>query len=247
MAPPRLAEEDVQVWIIDLDAVGETLSAMSETLSPDENQRAARFKNDMDRIRYAASHWALRHILAGYFGTVPRDLQFYQEEFGKPQLHPSSNPLELSFNLAHSYSMAMVGVARGRRIGVDLEQRRNTAIQPGVAERFCSARELDALHAAGAAGRPEVFFNCWTRKEAYLKAVGCGLVDEVSSIEIAIGPQDVPRLLRGLGSPFEPEETWQMYSLQPRPGYTAAVVVEADNPLPLETFYWNQPGQRDSG
>jgi 4'-phosphopantetheinyl transferase len=157
----------VHAWFVDLDAPG---AAKAARLDAAERARAASFVRSLDSARFAASHAALRLVLAGYLGGEPDDLQFRAAPAGQPRLAAG----ELQFSLARGGGLALVAVSRGP-VGADLER---VAARPGLADlaaaRF-AAREAACI-AAGCGGSPtRSFYRHWTAKEAYLKATGLGL------------------------------------------------------------------------
>jgi 4'-phosphopantetheinyl transferase len=157
---------EVDVWQIALDAAAPD-DVLSRLLSDVERERIARFHFERDRRAYAASHAALRRILAGYVGGGdPAAIEFTASANGKPAL---LNPLGVSFNLSHSGDVAMVAVARGREVGIDVERIRSEIDYTAIARRFFHPNEAAGLGEAGA------FFTLWTRKEALVKARGLTL------------------------------------------------------------------------
>jgi phosphopantetheine--protein transferase-like protein len=89
----------------------------------------------------------------------------------------------------------IIALAHGCEVGVDLEQIDRLAEWSLLAERIFSSRELTELRAVPTSKRRVAFFKGWTRKEAYLKATGEGLTDDVPAIEVTLAPGRAPRLL----------------------------------------------------
>ncbi len=162
-----LKEGELHVWRIRLDEVAEDRCL---PLSAEERDRAARFRFEKDRIHYVRSHGALRSILAA---ATNAPLQFAFGERGKPYL---SGAPEIRFNLSHSHGMALVGVALGVDIGVDIERARAIPNCEAIAQRFFPPSEAAGFAAAPEGGREREFFRRWTRIEAALKAQGIGLL-----------------------------------------------------------------------
>src|SRR5580704_12029589 len=174
-APLSLPEDEVQLWRIDLEAVGADESRWRKTLSPDELDRASRFHFPRDRQRFAASRSQLRILLAGYLGIDPAAVSFSYSEKGKPSLGAAHAGSNLQFNISHSGGVTLLAFARGREIGVDVEQLRSDFEVEAIARRFFSPSEQRQLAALPAEKSVDAFFRCWTRKEAYIKAIGDGL------------------------------------------------------------------------
>ena len=165
-----------------------------------------------------ARHFAL---LLGRYLQIPADsLRIEEGPQGKPFLADGLHPSELKFNLSHSHGLAVFAVARQREIGIDVEKIRDDFASREIAQRYFSPQEiaeLDALplplHALG-------FFQCWTRKEAYVKARGDGLQTPLDSFSVTLTPGQLPELT-SCDSPC-----WSIYSFQPFPEFAAAVVAE---------------------
>lgn len=221
---PPLSAGEVHVWRIALDAAPEPHVAL---LSADERQRAARFLRDEHRRRYVVAHAGLRLVLAGYLDVAPEDLAFDVAEHGKPSLRPlAASHAGLEFNLSHSAEIALVAVARDRVVGVDVE-RWSEVEHLELAERFFSNAEREALRALdGAAEQLDAgFFAAWTRKEAYLKATGAGIVHGLHHFDVTLAP-DAEAALLADRLDASATEHWTMCALVPAEGYSGALVAE---------------------
>ncbi|HEY7308591.1 MAG TPA: 4'-phosphopantetheinyl transferase superfamily protein [Gemmataceae bacterium] len=224
-APPPLTVDDIHVWRIALELRDATLAQMRETLAEDERQRADRFHFEKDRRHFIAGRGALRAILSRYLGRHAQDVRFAYTNYGKPYL---AEETVLRFNLAHSHGLALLAVTHGREIGVDLELIRDNLEGEQLAERFFSPREVDALRTLAPELRREAFFHCWTRKEAYIKAIGKGLSMALDQFDVSLRPGEPAALL---ATHHDPKEAWRwsMRSLVPNEGYVGALAVEGDS------------------
>src|SRR5882672_10533993 len=218
----NLAREEVHLWQATLD--DRLADGLNHLLSADEISRADRFHFAKDRNHFIAARALLRTLLSAYLGINSDELRFSYAEKGKPFLEESQRS-EINFNLAHSHGMALYAFSHGREIGVDLEFIREDLADEKIAERFFSPREIDALSTVPAELRKEAFFNCWTRKEAYLKARGEGLSMPLDEFDVSLKPRE-PAVL--LGNRKEPDEVerWTMQSVCVPDGYVAALVAE---------------------
>src|SRR5438046_3961564 len=169
---PELARDEIHAWCAGLDELASDLTAFAETLSVGERQRAERFQFDRDRKRFIVRHGLLRMILGRYLNLEPARLSFTCESRGKPALAGILDGRTLHFNLSHSDGLALFAVARRFALGVDVERIRPIPEIDQIAGKFFSTRESATLNALPAEQKLEAFFNCWTRKEAYLKATG---------------------------------------------------------------------------
>ncbi|MFY9552972.1 MAG: 4'-phosphopantetheinyl transferase superfamily protein [Thermoanaerobaculia bacterium] len=221
-----MAEKEVRLWSVDLDCSPERLPALLECLSSDERARAERFRFDRDRRRFVAGRAALRRVLGDTVGIPASQIAFEYGPYGKPALaSPSGAGVE--FNVSHCEEQALIAVASGRRVGVDLELVSSETAEERmrIAERFFSAAEVAALRALPGRLQGEAFFACWTRKEAYIKARGEGLSMPLDAFSVSLAPGEPAALL---DCPSAPEEirAWSLRSLVPAPGFLAAVAVE---------------------
>ncbi len=225
-----------EVWIFtaDLDARVPRLRDDLELLSQDEKARFERFKVETPARRFVAGRAFLRETLAPLLSTDARSLRFAYGPEGKPSIdapgaspcNPDGSSRSLELNLSHSAGLALLAVARGRVVGVDVEHVRDSVEIEALARRFFSALERECLLGLPEEQRRRAFFSCWTRKEAYLKARGGGLTIPLDRFDVTLAPGDAPRLLSDRGDPGAPDQ-WQIHSLSIDPGAEAALVVAA--------------------
>jgi 4'-phosphopantetheinyl transferase len=200
---PWPGAHDVHVWRAGLDLGAGELSTLNGYLSTEERDRAHRYHRERDATRYIAARGWLRLLLGSYVGSDPRALVFVQDKNGKPRLEGQTVE-GLRFNVSHAGSTAVYAVACGREVGVDVEQVCGD-VPAAVVHRFFSETERDALAALPAHLRLRGFFDCWTRKEAYVKATGVGM--------------------RGLAQADAAGSGWSLYSIDVGPDYAAALAI----------------------
>lgn len=205
----------VDVHWIDLDAGTPDIGHWSDMLDIEERAQAQRFRFDRDRRHFIVRRGWLRELLSQRLERPPRDIRYSRNRFGKPSLLEG----ELSFNLSKSAGKALCVVASGLELGCDLELRNPGLATPDVAERFFSPLEQSWLSSLPADRWVEGFFNCWTRKEAYIKARGFGLSYPLDAFDVSLAPEEPAQLMRGC-------EGWSVQSFEPAPGFAAAVVAE---------------------
>jgi len=219
---PQITPDTLHVWRIDLNREDGELAALRATLSEDELARAARFRFEWLRRRFIAARGALRNILAAYLGADAAALRFTYSAYGKPSLAGAS----LRFNLSHSNELALVAVAAGCEVGVDVEFMRPDTAGSRIAERFFSPREVEALRALPPAEQLQGFFNCWTRKEAFIKAVGQGLSYPLDAFDVTLAPGE-PAAVLAIRGDAALARRWTLQALSPGEGYAGAAAVEA--------------------
>jgi 4'-phosphopantetheinyl transferase len=216
---PALTATAAHVWSFGLDQPPERLRSFHQILSADERERAGRFVFDRDREAFIAGRGFLRTTLGRYLAIAPEALRFAYSDQGKPAL--VDKPLE--FNLAHSHGLALLAITQRDEVGVDVEYIKDDLDAEALARGFFSPREVDALFALSAAERQSAFYAIWTRKEAYLKAIGKGLSLSLSDFDVTLELDDA-RLLATRHDPREASR-WTLRHLSPARGYTGALAI----------------------
>ncbi|MEW6742822.1 MAG: 4'-phosphopantetheinyl transferase superfamily protein [Planctomycetota bacterium] len=227
---PTLAKSDLHVWRLRVDRARARVSEFQQLLDPEELERARRFVHPLDRDRFIVRRALLRTILGEYSRRPPAHLRFRVSPFGKPSLADDARQdqraeHDLRFNLSHSHGLALLAVAPGREVGIDIERIRPEIVAEKLAERFFAPAEVAALRSLPDESQPAGFFNAWSRKEAYVKAVGRGLSLSLASFEVSLRPGEPARLLATLPDPRDAGR-WSLRALDADPAYAAAVVIE---------------------
>lgn len=217
--------EEVHLWVASLAVAASDLPPSEALLSEDERVRARRLRRDLDRTRFIAARATVRRVLGSYLGLPPTELRFAYGPMGQPRLLDPGADVELRFNLAHSRDLLLLGVARGRAVGVDLEPVRSLSHRPAIERRVFSAGERRTLSRLPGEQRTKAFFNGWTRKEAFAKATGDGMWATMGRVEVALAPGDEARLLTLDGS-REAAECWTLIHVEPAAGFVGAAAIE---------------------
>ena len=231
--PLEVAPGEVHVVRFGLDREAEQVAALRSLLSSEERTRADRFVFPQHRDRFAVGRGVLRQVLGGCLGQAPQALGF---EYG-PQGKPSLPGADLAFNLSHAAGLALLALARGARLGVDVEDAERTVDHEGVGRRFFSPAEHEVLMALPVEQRRDGFFNAWTRKEAFIKAKGGGLSIPLDSFAVTLRPGEPARLLWTRDDPAEASR-WTLLELSPGPGFAGALMVEG---APDRVSLWQLP------
>lgn len=182
-----------------------------------------RFRFEKDRRRYLVGRGVLRTLLGRYLEVAAQDLRFETAAAGKP--HLASGQGELQFNLAHSGEYVLFAIANGRVVGIDVEEIDDDFDARQVAAHFFSSNEQRDLETLTGRARVEAFFECWTRKEAYVKARGEGLSLPLDQFDVSLRPGEPARLIATRPDPAEARH-WQLSGLDVADGYKAALAVE---------------------
>jgi 4'-phosphopantetheinyl transferase len=199
---------------------------LTQGLSADERERAARYRMPAVRGQFVASRAFLRALLGAYLGVEPGRIAFGQGPQGKPLLAGPTPTSPLHFNLSHSDRIALVAVTWVGEVGVDVERLRPQPNHLEMAQRFFAPSESAALRGLPAGQAEEAFFRVWTRKEAFLKATGFGLSHGLERSEMSVRPGEPARLLRLDGDPGLAAR-WSLHELEPASGYVGALAIEA--------------------
>jgi len=216
-----IGENEVYLWLAAVPDCMPDLPRLRALLNTEERERADRFHFQRDRDRYVMGRGVLRELLAGYLGTS--EFAFALNKFGKPSLQPPHE--ELQFNVSHSRDLALFGFTRARDIGVDVEWIRPDFATLEIAERFFAPDEANLLGEYSETERPLAFFNCWTRKEAYIKARGIGLSLGLSTFSVTLKPGEPPALVR-VDNDSDAPNRWTLLDFDVGAEYRAAAAFE---------------------
>ena len=217
-----LEASEVHLWQAALD--GRPADIFESFLSPDELARANRFHFVNDRNHFVVARGLLRNLLAAYLGFNCANLRFSYGAQGKPFLL-LDNQTQINFNISHSHGRAAFAFSRGRELGIDIEYVKDDFDDELIANRFFSRTEVLSLRTVPAELRKQAFFNCWTRKEAYIKARGEGLSMPLDQFDVTLRPDEPVRLLNNYREEREVSR-WSMLAIPAPKGYAGALVVE---------------------
>jgi 4'-phosphopantetheinyl transferase len=229
---PELPQNEIHVWLAPLVVTSDELAALRNVLSSEEKARAERFIFEKDRDRFISAHGTLHRLLGAYLRCLPESISFTRRANGKPAVSTRDTARGIRFNLSHSGDFMLVGVGRDREIGIDIEKVRAERAGEEIARRFFSTQEVEELSRLPAELRAEGFFLCWTRKEAYVKALGEGLRFPLDQFRVSLTPGGAAEL----NSPDQSQ--WTLHSLTLQSGYAGAVVGEGQDWQPRQ-FHWD--------
>jgi 4'-phosphopantetheinyl transferase len=232
---PDIGLKEVHLWSICLDQTGSSVNDFASILSKEEYNRANSYISETIRRRYIVSHGFLRIILGSYFSREPQEVHIRYACFGKPYLTDHLDQEIIQFSMSHSEEQALFAFAQKNRVGIDLEQIRELPNMEQIVKRYFSARENAEFLQLLPQHRLIGFFNGWTRKEAFVKAIGRGMTFPLRKIEVTLSPNIRAELLNAEGYP-ELLLSWSLYHLEPAPGYLAALAVEGQN-FEIKPYY----------
>jgi 4'-phosphopantetheinyl transferase len=226
----------VEVWHVPLVTSDIRLARLTCCLTPDEIAIADRFKFARHRRRFVTARAGLRHILARHVGEPPGALRFDLGPHGKPHLADARHAARVTFNLSHSEDWALIAIAPGFPVGIDIEQVRPALATADTIGLVFSRQEQAALAALSGMRRIRAFFKGWTSKEAYIKGLGGGLSVPLQEFDVSVDPEAPAKLLR----PYHAAAgnwSWSLHDLEAPPGY-AATLAAARQPLEIATRIW---------
>lgn len=232
--PPRhcpASPETVELLLTRLDITPAAVASATAVLSLEEQERGARFAFVRDRSRYTVAHAWLRRLLGTRLGVRPEAVELVYGTYGKPALAPRFAASALHFNLSCSQNLAACVFTSGREIGVDIERILPLAAVAPIGDRFFSQREQASYHALSELDKALGFFNCWTRKEAFIKALGVGLSLPLDTFDVTLAPGEPARILR-VGTSSGEHCGWKLHSFVPYPGFVGAVAVREQDAAP---------------
>jgi 4'-phosphopantetheinyl transferase len=220
-SPDSPAPGVVHLWRRALHASAAEVNSCYGLLSNEEKERATGFRIERPRKDFVLTRGTLRLLLARYLGSAPEHVRLGSAANGKPFLEGEP---DLCFNVSHTDGLALLGFAKRRAIGVDVENLEREIEAELLAERFFSERERQALRRFNGDELRAAFFRCWTRKEAYIKAKGDGLSLPLDQFDVSVAANDEDALLATRSDPDEAAR-WTICDVPIGPGYAAAVAV----------------------
>lgn len=224
------------LWTIPLDLPADDQKALYRSLSDEEKALAARFVFDDHRRRFINRRGALRSIVARYLDMRPDEIEYRTGRFGKPWLPQAGK--QLSFSASHSREVAIVAVASEGCVGADIEWVRELPDRDDVARRFFTARECDDIANRSDGERTRSFFRCWTRKEAFIKALGMGLQYRLDRFDVPVGPLADDAMVDVHDAAPPATGAWAVRDLEVPEGYVAAIVRDGPNG-DVEALSWS--------
>lgn len=235
---PKLSFDEVHVWSTRLDCPAANVEACRNLLSQGELKRADRFRFDVHRNRYTVGRAVLRLLISHYTQIPVEKIRFDYGPLGKPSLPNNGQEGVLCFNNTDSGDVALYAFSWNRELGVDLECIPREVKHDAIAERKFTQAEAAAIRAFPEAQRQQAFLACWTRKEAYGKALGVGIRYPLDSVEMCceLGKD---QMTVDHDQPSDGPDYWSLQQLRPSPE-TVATLVSAGKSCPMRYWHWPQ-------
>jgi 4'-phosphopantetheinyl transferase len=217
--PPPLGPDEAHAWLVAGRSFAQWAGELRACLSPEERAAERQFHFQRDRDRFAACRGILRRLAAHYLDCSASGIRIVAGEFGKPEICGGG----LQVNVSHSNGLALLGFCREQPVGVDIERMDSGVELDRLAEQTFSGHELHRFRALPEQEKLQGFYNCWTRKEAFIKATGRGMSFPLTAFDVSLEPGAPAQLLRVEGSRRK-AAAWRVFDLPPVPGFAAALV-----------------------
>ena len=231
MVRMQLLSNQVCVWAKNIQTLNDkTIQEQAQYLSAEEHKRADRFVHNADAKRFIIAYSGLRLILAKYLPVPKGNFAFKRNEHGKPYLINSP----LCFNLSHSNDYVIWAFALNNSVGIDIEYEKKNVDVLALAKRFFAKEEYTTLKNISSENQLSAFYRCWTRKEAFIKAIGKGLSYPLNKFAVTF-----EKKIYNWTIPIEnksDDQKWYLYSLKTPEKYTAAIVLKK----PIDTIQYNE-------
>lgn len=228
-----LNKNEVHIWRAKYSFTSKQIKNFLTLLSDDENKKAFNFYFQSDRNNYIASRAILRLILSRYIHTHPKVINFYYNYYGKPFILDAN----ISFNISHSNELAVFAFSINSMVGIDVEYIHDGFNEMEIAEKFFSLSEINELKSVPQNQRKEAFFNCWTSKEAYIKAKGLSISTPLDSFDVSLLPwEPVKILIRGDNN--DEENNWYLQRINIGKGYSSSIALQK-RPSSFKLWEWN--------
>ncbi len=220
----QLSHLTVDVWSFSLDLTDDEIKSLFALLNEEEQQRAERLKVSSKNQQFVISRARLRQTLSPFLACSAKEVCFEYLEHGKPQIACDQNRSGLAFNLSHSANQTLIAVTLAGEVGIDIEVIEKRTDITKLAGRFFSEKEQQALTDITDDRRRQAFFSCWSRKEAFIKAVGDGLSYGLGNFTVSVEPEPGPVEL-SLPDTADVSDMWSVWDIPVEAAFKAAVAV----------------------
>ena len=225
----KLAPSEVHLYHFVFDPIAPLLDDPA-ILPPEDIQRGKRFVKEVDQKRFYTCYRLLRKILGNYLEINPIDIIFENNQYGKPAILSSQNPRNLQFNISHSKHHLFFGFCLDYAIGVDIEETDRKLNVNDLAKQVLSEQELDIFMRLPEEDKIIGFFNAWTRKEAFVKAIGMGLHFPLKKFSVTFTPDQAETLLDIQDDRYK-KEAWSLKHFDISETVIAAVAIDNLDPI----------------
>lgn len=220
--PLILKPNEVHIWAINKKEHINKLPLYWDILNTSEKEKAAKFRFESDHNCAVISRGILKNILGNYLNKTPKNIEFKLGEYGKPTLKETS---DIEFNISHSKDSIVMAFTQKNKIGIDVEYTKKDIEVKKIASHFFAEEEVTSLLALKESYHKQAFYNCWTRKEAFIKALGCGLSFPLDKFVVSLDCSKEAQLIATKWDKKE-KEKWFLKAFEPDKDYIGAVSVK---------------------
>ncbi|HMS34190.1 MAG TPA: 4'-phosphopantetheinyl transferase superfamily protein [Ignavibacteria bacterium] len=217
-----ISENEIHIYRFSLESTSDQIKESETVLSPDELWKAYQYKFEKDKFHYISGRALLRKLLAKYLDQAPGNITFSYSEKGKPFINGNN----IKFNLAHSGGKAVFAFTNNSEVGIDIEFMRELSDALQIAKRFFSDGEVKEFSEIIDCDIRTAFFNCWTRKEAFIKALGEGLSYPLNDFSVTLKPGEKPEVKWIKGKDAEVKK-WSLFNIEVDEKYVSSLAVKA--------------------
>ena len=237
--PGEFSKDQVDIWTISLVQSEMVINNLFWLLSDEEKEKLIRFHFPQDRHRFIICHGAVRQIVSQYLAVEPDQVIFYENQFGKPIFRNELGEIAIQFNLSHSEDLAVLALTPIRNIGVDIEFIHPFTDYLKLAATYFSPEEIVYIDSLSENIKLNAFYKLWTRKEAFLKAIGKGLSFPLNDFSM-MGPPSFEFRKVKLSWRSALAGYWYFIDLQIEEGYSSTLVIEGDKVSVLKFHQWGK-------
>ena len=229
----KLLENRIDVWRISLSGDHKSYERYLPSLSTEEMGRVKKYKITAKRYEFARVRSILRYLIKQYLAVNPENIKFGVNAHGKPHVLNHN----IRFNVSHSYDCAVIGFTRSAEIGLDVEKIRTTIDWQGLSRRYFSKNEASELCDILEENQRSAFYTCWTRKEAFVKALGRGIGFGLDNFDVTFQDHDPPQI-KEIRFKNEDAQCWAVSPLKTEVGYIASICYRANEKKIISQYEW---------
>jgi len=209
-------EGEIHLWSSLLDQPDDVINRFYAVLSEEEKNRINKYKFKFLRDRLTVSKGLLKSLISNYLNIEIEEINFIQNEYGKPSLQPELNEIDLQFNVSHSEHLGMFAFTTGQELGIDVESIQQTPNLNEIVDMCFSDFEKEWFYKSEPGLQQELFYKVWTGKEAFIKAIGTGLSFPLKEIEFKINSNTTITFQSKHGDIYY-RRKWNIYTFNPLP------------------------------
>lgn len=228
---------EIHLWSSLLDQTDDIINHFWAILSKEEKDRISKYKFKFLRDRHTVSKGLLKSFISNYLNIETEEISFVQNEFGKPSLQPELNEIGLQFNVSHSEHLGMFAFTKAHELGIDVESIQETSNLHEIIDMCFSDFEKEWFYKSEPGLQKELFYNVWTGKEAFIKAIGTGLSFPLKEIEFKINNNKKIEF-QSIHGDLSYREKWNIFTSNPIPNFISSLVVE-NSGLKIRRYSWD--------